>query len=283
MRILLTGANGLLGRCVLRALAGGHEVAATGHARLAPGLTPLDITDPGAVARVAKGGRFTHIVNCAADRSPEHCRDHAEEAYRLNALAVEHLGAAADRIGALLCQISTDYVFPGTHPPYREDDMPLPVNLYGRTKLAGEYAARRAARHLVLRVPALYRTDLGDDRNTASEFARWLRAGERRPQDAATIRYYTLADDVADAVRFALEKGCEGILHLSAEQRTTKAEFGRKIAAAIGCDPAQVTDAGPPAHEDRRPHDSHLDPGRYLALGGRPFTDIETALRRISG
>lgn len=282
MKILVTGANGLLGRCVARSLTPAHAIVAASHSRAEPGQIALDITDREAVDRAVSANAITHIVNCAGFRSPEYCLAHPEEAFRTNALAVEYLAQAADRARALFCQISTDYVFPGTHPPYREDDAPLPVNLYGRTKLAGEFAARMAKRHLILRIPALYRADLSDPRNAATEIAGWLRAGETRSQDAVLVRYFTLADEVADAVRFALERDVTGLLHVSAEQKTTKADFARRIATALGSNPAQVRDGPPPAHEDRRPHDSHLDASLYLRLGGKPFTDIDTALRKIT-
>lgn len=264
-----------------RVLSVRHVVVATCHASRADGLIPLDVTDRDAVLRIVADGAFTHVVNCAAFRSPEYCRAHPEDAYRTNALAVEFLAEAADSVGALLCQVSTDYVFPGTHPPYREEDAPLPVNLYGRTKLAGEYAARSASKHLVTRIPALYRTDVSDPRNVVAELARWLRAGVERTQDAVTVRYYTLADDVAMALRFALEVGATGILHLSAEQKTTKAEFARGVALALGCNPRLVRDEGAPKGSDRRPMDSHLDPGLYYRLGGERFTDMDVAFARI--
>lgn len=283
MKILLTGASGLVGGCLHRALATAHKVTGTYCSRPVDGLVPLDITDADAVMKLARDGTFTHIISNAALRSPDYCIDHADEAYRVNAVAVEYLAQAANEIDATMVQISTDYVFPGTNPPYREDDTPEPINLYGRTKLAGEHAARVAKKHLIVRIPAQWRTDLSDPRNAATEIATWLRNGETRTVDAETVRYYTLTEDVAQAVRFLMERGEEGLFQVSAEQKTTKAGFARKLCVALGLDPAQVQDGPPPDSGDVRPFDSHLDTARYRALGGPTFHDIDSLLNNLKG
>lgn len=268
MRILLTGASGLVGGCFLRELSSAHEVVGTCCKHRGDGLLPLDITDRDAVAKVIREGGFSHIISNAAIRSPDDCLDDPEEAYRVNGVAVEHLAASARDAGAMLVQISTDYVFDGDAAPYREEDMPRPVNVYGRSKVAGEYAARTVAKHLIVRIPIQWRMDLTDPRNAATEVATWLHAGEQRSLDAETVRYYTNSEDVARAVRFLLENEVTGVIHLSAQERSTKADFAKKLCAHLGLDPAQVVDAPPPTTGDVRPHNSHLDTSRYESMGG---------------
>lgn len=277
MKVLLTGAGGLLGRCLARELA---ALTVVGAARRAtPGLTLLDIADPDAVRQVVDAGKFTHILNCAALRSPEYCLDHPDEAYRINALAVEYLAAAANRTGATLVHVSTDYVFDGVKPPFTEDDRPNPVNLYGRTKLAGEFAAKTAKRVLITRIPALWRLDFADERNVAAAFAKRLRAGESWTEDAVTVRYYTLAEDIARAIRFLMEKGVEGTIHLTANGKTNKAEFAQEIAKRLGLDAALVRSGSALVTSDPRPLDSHLNEAKYRALGGPEFTPVDAAFR----
>lgn len=283
MKILVTGASGLVGGCVLREfLAAGVDAAGTYGSRPQEGLVPLQITDREAVRSLLLGGGYTHVVHAAAVRSPDECLAHPETAYRVNALAVEYLAETANDADALFCQIGTDFVFSGEHPPYRETDRPDPVNLYGRTKLAGEHAARRAARHLILRIPAQWRADLADSRNVAAQYAERLAAGETLVLDAHTVRYYTLSEDVARAVRFLFEAGETGLFHLSAEQKTTKAAFARKLAEALGFLPDRVQDGPIPATGDVRPFDSHLATDRYAAFGGPAFSDIDSALAKIA-
>jgi dTDP-4-dehydrorhamnose reductase len=283
MKILITGAQGLLGRIMMKELSVLGEVAGTYHTRPAEGLLQLDIDNRDAVNRLVSGSDFTHIVNCAAIRAPEQCLENPEEAYRINSLAVEFLAAAANRAGAKLVQISTDYVFSGENPPYREDSLPCPVNVYGRTKLAGEYAARSAKKHLILRIPALWRADTTDTRNVACQFAGWMKAGETKDMDCETVRYYTLAEDIAAATGYLIRKGIDGIVHLSAGQKTSKADFARRLCVALGMSPGQVQDAPPPSGGDPRPLDSHLDTFYYESLGGPAFTGIDKALENIGG
>jgi len=281
MRILITGASGLVGSCFLRTLGIDLDVVGTYHTRPQPGLVPLAIDNREDVLARIRQGRFTHIINCAGQRSPDACLADPAEAYHVNALAVEYLAEGANDAGACLCHLSTDYVFSGTKPPYHESDTPDPINLYGRTKLAGEHATRRARKHLIVRIPAQWRTDLADPRNFATVLAGALFRGEILTFDSGIVRYYTLADDVARAVRFLLEQGITGLVHVSAEQKTSKFDFARRLARALGCAESLVQEGPVLTTGDVRPVDSHIATARYAALGGPSFTDIDTALARM--
>jgi dTDP-4-dehydrorhamnose reductase len=268
-RLLITGASGLLGGCLLRRaarLAGWEPV---GTARTARGnLVAMPLEEPETVRALITDGGFESVVHCAALRSPEACRAEPDRARAVNAAGSVAVADAARRAGARLLYVSTDYVFDGEDPPYDESAEPQPINLYGETKLAGERAARPVPGGLIVRIPALYRLDLADDRNWVAQLANDLGAGRPLPLDAETARYYTLAEDVAAALLWLLDRGESGIVHLSAEERSTKADFARAVARALGHDPARITDAPPAADGAPRPRDSHLDPARYRALGG---------------
>lgn len=278
MNILVTGAAGLLGQCVMRELAGRHTTTGTCHTNTCPGLVPMAIDDPVSVRRTVQTTRLDCIVNCAGLRSPEYCLEHPDQAYQVNGLAVEYLARAANETGATLLHVSTDYVFDGTQPPYREDAAHHPVNCYGRSKLAGEHAARSAHRHLILRIPALWRTDYTDPRNVASEIIRRLRSGETLAMDSVTVRYYTLADDVAAAIRFCIDHQILGTLHVTAGQKTSKADFARRLALSMGLSGSRVIDAPLPTTGDARPLDSHFSAAKYQALGGPRFLGVDEAL-----
>lgn len=260
----------------------GHHVDAFGHTNLCDGMRALDITDRAAVLETVCAGRYDWLINCAADRDPESCLRDPARAYRLNAAAVENLAAAASACSAKLCQISTDYVFDGTNPPYRENCAPNPVNVYGRSKLAGEYAARSTEKHLVLRVPALYRTDLSDERNVVTNFVRQLKERKELTIDSSCVRYYTQAEDVAQAAEFLLSKNICGTVHLTAGEASTKAAFCEMIAHTLDLRGCKIIPDPSPASSERRPADSHLCADLYHSLGGKPFAGISQVLASLN-
>lgn len=270
-KFFLTGGTGLLGKCLAVELAALGEVVPARHIEGAPpgkDYPAVAIEDPSSVFAALDGKGYTHVVHSAAARSPEQCMADPAFAYLVNAVAVEHIAAACRRNGIKLIFISTDYVFPGSAPPYREECKPLPVNVYGRSKLAGEYAARGVQQHLIARIPALWSLDPGESRSPLKAFLDKLRAGKPFPCENRLVRHYSLADDIAKAVAFCAGKNMCGTIHLSAGESQTKADFARAIARHFGFDPGLVVNAPQPEGEDSRPQDSTLDTGLYRSHEG---------------
>ncbi len=150
MRVLVTGADGQLGRA-LRETTGGDGWIFTD-------LAELDITDAGAVEEFFAHERPEMVVNCAAWTDVDSAETEREAAYRVNAEAPRFLAAASAKNGAALIHVSTDFVFDGmTDRPYNEDDVPAPINVYGESKLAGERAVLESGcRGAVVRTAWLY-------------------------------------------------------------------------------------------------------------------------------
>ncbi|HIT83622.1 MAG TPA: sugar nucleotide-binding protein, partial [Candidatus Avibacteroides faecavium] len=131
-KVLITGANGQLGREMRRAMAG------TGCQCLFTDISELDITDRDAVCRMIESNGVNVIVNCAAYTNVDRAEDDRETADLINNQAVANLAMAAKEGGATLIHVSTDYVFDGCGcVPYKEDDATAPTGIYGVTKLAG--------------------------------------------------------------------------------------------------------------------------------------------------
>lgn len=135
MRLLITGAAGMLGhRVVEAARAAGHEVVACD-------LDALDITDEAAVRARMADERPGAVVNCAAWTDVDGAQEHMREALEVNANAAGHVARAAAQQGARVVHVSTDYVFDGSKDaPWLESDPVGPLQSYGATKLRGEYA-----------------------------------------------------------------------------------------------------------------------------------------------
>jgi dTDP-4-dehydrorhamnose reductase len=153
MRVLITGAAGMLGQDV---------VAATRAAGIDPvplTLAELDITDRSAVESTIAAEHPDVLVNCAAWTDVDGAESDPDAALAVNGAAAGHLARAAAAAGAWTVHISTDYVFDGTgNEPYVESDQAAPVSAYGRTKLAGELEVAREApaSHTIVRSSWLF-------------------------------------------------------------------------------------------------------------------------------
>ncbi|BAV33920.1 dTDP-4-dehydrorhamnose reductase [Sulfuricaulis limicola] len=150
-KILLTGKNGQVGWELQRTLASLGDVVAVGRRE-------MDLADPDSIRKVVGEVRPDLIVNAAAYTAVDKAESEPELAMAVNGVAPGILAEEARHLKAAIIHYSTDYVFDGTlNRPYREDDAPNPVNVYGRTKLAGERAIRAAgAPHLILRTSWVY-------------------------------------------------------------------------------------------------------------------------------
>lgn len=154
MRVLVTGAAGMLGRRVAQtARERGHEVAAVTH-------EDVELTDAQAVFDLLGTAAPDAVVHCAAHTDVDGAEADEQAAQRVNAQAASHVAAAAARNGAFLVALSTDYVFDGTRDgdrPYVESDEPRPLGAYGRSKLAGEQAVADAGGpHAIVRTAWLF-------------------------------------------------------------------------------------------------------------------------------
>ena len=237
MNILITGANGQLGRS-LRRLGG-----VSPHNYFFTDVAELDITDAVAVLRTVEERRIDVIVNCAAYTDVEKAEEDEPTAELLNHKAAGNLAAAAKATGATLFHVSTDYVFDGTaHTPYTEDGTPSPLGAYGRTKLAGERAVMASGcRYLIFRTAWLY-SEYGNN---------FLKTMLRLTSERDTLQVVfdqigtpTYAGDLALALFSIIESeryaGNEGVYHFTDEGVCSWYDFATEIAAAAGHDSCRI-------------------------------------------
>jgi len=271
-RVLVTGSSGMLGSDLVPVLAAaGHDVFARPHAE-------LDITDAKAVARTVRELSPDVVVNTAAFTRVDDCEtDPRAEA--VNGRAVEHLADDCRRHGSQLVQISTDFVFDGEKAaPYVEDDAARPLSAYGRTKLAGEEAARRAPGSLVVRSSWLFGRA---GWNFVEAILRQVEGGKARLSVVTDqVGRPTATPDLAEAIAALLDAGATGTYHFANRGEVSWNEFAREILWRAGQRDVAVepTTTEALARPARRPAYSVLDTGKYERVTGRPIRSFREPL-----
>ena len=178
---------------------------------------------------------FDIIIHTAAAASLAFCEKDPLLANRLNGEAVAELAKYCSQRGIRLFYLSTDIVFKGDAAPYAEDDQPEPVNVYGRSKLAGEIAVREFAQdYAVGRIALTLGRGLGQAGNFIDWFLRRLDKGLEIPLFVDEIRTPAAVSFLAKEIwRLALSEE-QGVFHLAGEESLSRFELGRKICAYLG-------------------------------------------------
>ena len=213
MKIIITGAHGQLGHDCQLIFGDMHQVTPVD-------LPELDITSKEQVDRTVEAIRPDIIINCAAHTGVDACETEEELAWEVNVSGPKYLAESADRWGGKLIHISTDYVFDGQRSipeSYREDDETAPVSVYGKTKLEGEKAVRKATeRHIILRTAWLYGINGGNFLKTMLRLSRTSPTKEIRvvnDQFGSPTWSYRLSLQIAKLI----ELGAQGTYHATAE------------------------------------------------------------------
>ena len=260
-RVLITGANGLLGQALVHCLGQNREYDVLATARDdtprfedgSCGYAPLDVTQPDDVARIFEDFTPNVVVNCAAMSDVAACDERRSEAWAVNARAVKRLAKHCRTTGARLVQVSTDFVFNGKRGPYDETARPDPVNYYGRTKLAAENAVREAGRAnwAIVRTVLLYGTGQNLSRsNLVLWVADELSKGESLHIVDDQHRTPTHVDDLAAGIERLLHHEETGIYHVSGADLVSVYELACAVATEFGLDASLIEPVSSDFFED---------------------------------
>jgi dTDP-4-dehydrorhamnose reductase len=241
-KIAVVGGNGQLGHDVVEAFAGSGEVYALTH-------QDLELSGLESVATCLDAIHPDVVVNTAAMHHVENCERDPQLAYAVNAVGARNLAQVTQNLGAILIHISTDYVFDGRKgSPYTEDDLPLPLSVYGNCKLAGEYYVRTGnQKHIVLRTSALYGRHACRAKGGNNFVDLMLRLGRERGEVrvvATETVSPTSTRDLARQIVALSAAGAYGLFHATAEGSCSWHEFACEIFAAAGL-PVRCLVAGP--------------------------------------
>ncbi|MGX5109962.1 dTDP-4-dehydrorhamnose reductase [Enterobacter cloacae] len=289
MNILLFGKNGQVGWELQRALAPlGNIIALDVHSTDYCG----DFSNPDGVAETVRKIRPDVIVNAAAHTAVDKAESEEDFAQLLNAASVEAIAKAAAETGAWVVHYSTDYVFPGTgDAPWLEDDATAPLNVYGKTKLAGERALQEhCPKHLIFRTSWVY---AGKGNNFAKTMLRLAKEKTElsviNDQFGAPTGAELLADCTAHAIRIA-QKNQEvaGLYHLVASGVTTWHDYAalvfseaRKADVALAIKQLNKVPTSAYPTPACRPNNSRLNNEKFQRTFGLVLPNWENGVKRM--
>lgn len=294
MRILILGANGFVGRRILQQLAqcDNHSLTASS---LRPDLCPgpgyefieADMCQAEALASLFERCRPEVVINAAALSVVDYCEQHPDEALRANTTAVEWLAQRCAESGCRLLHLSTDFVFDGHKgAPYTEDDLPCPVNHYGKTKWLAEQAiVRHTANHAILRVEVVYGRPLaGQHGNIALLVKQRLEQGQSMRVASDQWRTPTFVGDICQAVEALLSPTHCGTFHIAGGEQMSIAELALRTARHFGLDTSLLEPMATATMQEATPRPQatplSIEKARQ-AFGYAPHT-LEEGLRKLA-
>ena len=238
MRALVIGASGQVGATLAEVLTTRrHAVVGTHHGHPDPRTHPLDLRDVDAVESLVEAAAADWVFCPAGLTAVDHCEDHEDEARALNRDGPAAAARAAARRGAGFLFYSTEYVFDGTAGPYREDALPCPISVYGRSKLEGEEAVQAEnSRTAIVRTTVVYGPD-SRERNFVYAVLRSARTGAPMRVVTDQLSSPTYAPDLAAACVELAERGVSGVMNIAGDLVLPRLDFARLVCDAFGLDP----------------------------------------------
>jgi len=230
MKVAVIGANGQLGVDVANAFASrGDQVYPLKH-------SDIEISNCASVSNCLTELRPQLVVNTAAMHHVENCEREPEKAFAINGLGARNLSLAARDIDATLMHVSTDYVFDGDKKsPYVESDVPRPLNVYGITKVSGEYFVRSITnKHFVLRTSAIYGESPCRAKGGLNFIELMLKLARERGEVRVVDSEFVTPTSTAElAQQIVVLSRCDfyGLYHATAEGSCSWYEFAREIFA----------------------------------------------------
>ncbi len=267
MKVLLIGANGQLGTDLLEVFqSAGDTVVPLTHAQ-------LDVCSEAQISEAMAESKPDLVLNTAAYHRVDECEHKSALAFQVNGTAVMYLAQACKATGATLVHYSTDYVFGGYEKgaPYNETDLPAPVNVYGTSKVVGEYLiSAYTDRYFAIRTCGLYGVagSSGKGGNFVETMLKKAMAGDaiRVVDDQILTPTYTA--DLAQATRDLILTERYGLYHVSSEGQCSWYDFTRYIFDRAGLDaklsPVKSSEFASPV---RRPANSVLSKAKLHSVG----------------
>lgn len=291
MRILVTGASGLLGANVaLEAVSAGHTVFGVGNrsplnTERNPSFTGLtaNLLNPGELYRMLEQTQPDWVINCAALANLEDCEKDPVLARRINSEFPGMLAEECRKSGARLLHVSTDAIFDGQKGYYTEADEPNPLNVYAQSKLDGERAVTDADSNALIARVNLFGFSPSGRRSLAEFFLYNLMEGKSLKGFTDVFFCPMLVNDIAHIFFKMLAAELSGLYHVFSAEALSKYDFGVRIANRFGLDagliaPVSVEDGGLVA---ARSPNLRMDVHKLSTALGEDLPTFSTMLERF--
>ena len=244
MRILVTGASGLLGLNLSLGMIETHTIVGVDRTKLAGTpfeIVKADLLEAGVCSRLFDETHPDAVIHTAANANVDACELAPLGARRLNAEFPGQLAELCAKYSIRMIHISTDAVFDGVKDGlYTENDVPNPLGVYAQTKLDGEHNVLSANTDAVVARVNFFGWSLSGSRSLSEFFFNSLSTGQRANGFTDVWFCPMFVDDLAETLVRLLEKGLSGLYHTVGSEAITKYDFGVKIARQFGFDPALV-------------------------------------------
>ncbi len=284
MRLLVTGASGLLGLNLALEAMSAHEVVGVDRGRLVRApfqVVKTDLLAPDAVETVLDAARPEWVVHCAAMADLEACEENPDLARRLNADLPGDLASACAARGIRLVHISTDAVFDGTKDGfYTEEDTPNPLGIYAQTKLAGERAVLNAYPGAIVVRVNFFGWSLGGRRSLAEFFFNNLTHNKSMSGFTDVVFCPMFVNHLAHVLLSMLEKRLSGLYHAVGPQAMSKYQFGVEIARKFSLPESEISPKSilSSSLTARRSHNLWLSTDKLSTALGAPLPEFSTGL-----
>jgi dTDP-4-dehydrorhamnose reductase len=245
--LLILGASGLTGYKLMNLTKDKFHVYGTYNMRVTSDkeLIKLDIQKEDNLKKVFMQTKPDIVFNTTALHNVDYCESHEQEAYNINTKAVGIIADLCNKLGSRLIHISTDFVFDGNKKGnYFELDTPMPLNVYGKSKLAGEWQAKRCTSYSILRPSVVYGwtpLEIQDSISSSGKpmnFGLWVLSKLNRGEEIKVVNDQftspTLADMLAEVALKLATKDRNELYHVSGTACLSRYEFTKKISKVMG-------------------------------------------------
>ncbi len=278
-RVAVIGSTGQLGSDLVKIFRAAESYTVAPLTR-----AEIECTEPASVNQVLRRVRPEIVVNCAGFVRVDECEDHPDEAFSVNATGALNVARVCQEIGALCVYVSTDYVFDGEKgSSYAEDESPRPINVYGTSKIAGEYLVQQSCHDwLVVRMASLFGKEgsRGKTGNFVDTIVKRAQRGEfiQVVDDIRMSPTYTY--DAARALENLVRARVSGVVHLTNAGSCTWYEFARTALELLGLQ-ARLEPVSSKEYplRARRPRDSSLRSLRFSSLTADAMRAWQDALK----